>query len=54
MRPSALLTVGQPREVSLVRARETNQQLAHMTTPFLPDGIAEAEDIAAYINSLAK
>ncbi|MBH0778029.1 mycofactocin-coupled SDR family oxidoreductase [Nocardia bovistercoris] len=37
----------------LTRTMESNPQLAHMTTPFLPAWVAEAEDIAATVSWLA-
>ncbi|WP_157113996.1 mycofactocin-coupled SDR family oxidoreductase [Nocardia gamkensis] len=38
---------------ALGHALETNQQLAHMITPFLPAWVAEAEDVAAAVSWLA-
>ncbi|WP_024802913.1 mycofactocin-coupled SDR family oxidoreductase [Nocardia sp. BMG51109] len=38
---------------ALQRAFESNPQLAHMTTPFLPAGIAETADVAATVCWLA-
>ncbi|MFE3543940.1 mycofactocin-coupled SDR family oxidoreductase [Nocardia sp. NPDC059177] len=38
---------------ALGRALASNPQLGHMTTPFLPDWVAEAEDVAAAVSWLA-
>ncbi|WP_280365746.1 mycofactocin-coupled SDR family oxidoreductase [Nocardia wallacei] len=38
---------------ALTRGYESNPQLAHMTTPFLPEGIAQVEDVAATVCWLA-